>query len=57
MDVNIASVEELQLIKHINDARGPLIVSARPFTSVDQLTRVKGIAAGRLADIKAEGIA
>lgn len=29
----------------------------RPFASVDELVRVKGIAKKRLADIKAEGIA
>ncbi len=29
----------------------------KPFASVDQLTRVRGIAAKRLADIKQEGIA
>ncbi|MBT6400137.1 MAG: DUF1524 domain-containing protein [Verrucomicrobia bacterium] len=57
VDINIASVEELMRIKHISDVRAPLVVSSRPYTSVDQLTRVKGIAAGRLADIKAEGIA
>ena len=57
VDINIASVEELKRIKHISDVRAPLVVDSRPYTSIDQLTRVKGIAAGRLADIKAEGIA
>ena len=57
VDINVASVEELKRIKHISDARAPLVVDSRPYTSLDQLTRVKGIAAGRLADIKAEGIA
>jgi DNA uptake protein ComE-like DNA-binding protein len=57
VDINIASVEELMRIKHISTARAPDVVSSRPYTSLDQLTRVKGIAAGRLADIKAEGIA
>jgi len=57
VDINIASIEELMRIKHISDVRAPLVVSARPYTSIDQLTRVKGIAAGRLADIKAQGIA
>jgi DNA uptake protein ComE-like DNA-binding protein len=57
VDINIASVIELMRIKHISTARAPDVVSSRPYTSLDQLTRVKGIAAGRLADIKAEGIA
>jgi DNA uptake protein ComE-like DNA-binding protein len=57
VDINIASVEDLMRIKHISTARAPDVVSSRPYTSLDQLTRVKGIAAGRLADIKAEGIA
>jgi DNA uptake protein ComE-like DNA-binding protein len=57
VDINTASTEELMRIKHISTARAPDVVSSRPYTSLDQLTRVKGIAAGRLADIKAEGIA
>jgi len=57
VDINTASIEELMRIKHISTARAPDVVSSRPYTSLDQLTRVKGIAAGRLAGIKAEGIA
>lgn len=55
IDINSASKEQLQNIVHIGDVRADLIIEARPFSSVDDLTRVKGIAAGRLADIVAEG--
>ena len=45
------------MIVHIGPARAAQIVSLRPFSSVDDLIRVKGIGPQRLADIKAQGIA
>jgi competence protein ComEC len=57
VNVNTASSEELQLIIHIGPARAQEIIEKRPFGSVDDLTRITGIAAARLADIKAQGIA
>jgi competence protein ComEC len=47
----------LDKIKHIGPARAAEMLMLRPFTSLDDLVRIKGIAAARLADIKAEGIA
>lgn len=57
VDINTASLEELQRITHIGSARAAGIINLRPFNSVDGLTRVSGIAAGRLADIKSQGLA
>ena len=57
ININTASFEELQQIIHIGPARAADLISLRPFSSVDALTRISGIAAGRLADIKAQGLA
>lgn len=57
ININTASLEEIKKIKHIDEKRGQELISLRPFSSVDGLTRINGIAAGRLKDIKAEGIA
>lgn len=57
VDINTASATELENIIHIGPARAQSIIDARPFKTVDDLTKVNGIAKGRLADIKAEGIA
>ncbi|QKS72551.1 MBL fold metallo-hydrolase [Paenalkalicoccus suaedae] len=57
IDINSASFDELQGIIHIGPERAEELISLRPFNSVDDLTRVNGIAAGRLGDIVAEGAA
>ena len=57
VDLNTASVQELEKIIHIGPARAELIMAARPFGSVEQLVQVKGIAATRLADIVRQGVA
>jgi DNA uptake protein ComE-like DNA-binding protein len=60
IDVNTASAKELERIIHIGPERAGQIVELRkekPFRNVDELVRVKGIAAVRLADIKKEGLA
>ncbi|MGM0524305.1 MAG: MBL fold metallo-hydrolase [Bacillota bacterium] len=57
VDINTASKEQLMTIIHIGDERADQLIQLRPFDSVDQLTRIKGIAAGRLKDIKAENVA
>jgi competence ComEA-like helix-hairpin-helix protein len=60
VDINIAAAAELQRIIHIGPARAAEIVQLRqqrPFASVDQLTRVRGIAAARLRDINQQGLA
>ena len=57
IDVNSATAEELDKIIHIGPVRAAEMIQIRPFTSLDDLVRIKGIAAGRLADIKAQGLA
>ena len=57
VDINRASAARLELIIHIGPKRALQIIRLRPFKSVDGLTRVKGIAAKRLADIKRQGVA
>ena len=60
IDINTASAEELQDIIHIGPAYAEQIIElrqARPFTSLDELTRVQGIGEGRLADIQEQGLA
>ncbi|NMB00817.1 MAG: MBL fold metallo-hydrolase [Firmicutes bacterium] len=60
VDINTASVEELQRIIHIGPALAQEIVRQReihPFKSIEELKRVSGIGEKRLADIKSEGLA
>lgn len=57
VDLNAASREALMTIVHIGDARVEDVIAGRPYSDVDSLTKVNGIAAGRLADIKTEGLA
>lgn len=57
VNINSASSADLQRIIHIGPDRAAEIIRLRPFRSVDDLTRVSGIGAARLADIKAQGLA
>lgn len=60
INLNTAPPEDLEVIVHIGPERASQVVelrSSRPFRSVDDLERVNGIAAGRLADIKRQGLA
>ena len=44
-------------IKHIGPSRAAQILELRPFSSLDDLVRIKGIGEKRLAEIKDEGLA
>ena len=57
VDINAASLAELDKIKHIGPARAAALVELRPFRSVDDMERIKGIGPQRLQEIKAQGIA
>ncbi|SNR64789.1 Helix-hairpin-helix motif-containing protein [Haloechinothrix alba] len=57
VDINTASRRALQQIYEIGPERADQVVNLRPFSSVDDLTRMNGIAEGRLGGIKNEGIA
>ena len=57
IDINTASARELEAIIHIGEVRAREIVALRriqPFQSVQDLTRVNGIAVARVRDIIAE---
>lgn len=56
IDLNTASITELDRIVHIGPSRAQQIVDLRPFASVDELVRVDGIGAARLGDIVAQGL-
>lgn len=57
IDINTASVQELEEIIHIGPARAQDMIESRPFSSVEDMTRISGIAASRLVDIKSQGVA
>lgn len=54
IDINDASLINLQNIIHINNARAAEIIELRPFESIEQLTEVNGIGPKRLEEIIAE---
>lgn len=55
VDVNEADAEELAMLKHVDDDIAAQIIALRPFSSVDDLDRVNGLAAGgpKLAELVA----
>ncbi len=55
ININTATVQQLQEIVHISEARAEEITRLRPFASLDELTRVSGIGPARLEDIRDEG--
>jgi competence protein ComEC len=57
IDINSASFEELQQIHQIGPDRAQQIIDLRPFSSVDDMTRISGIGPARLDEIKAQGLA
>lgn len=57
IDINTAPVVDLMKIIHIGEARARELISLRPFSSVDDLIRIKGIGEARIQDIKQQGLA
>lgn len=55
VDLNKASVDELEQIVHLGEERAEEVMKLRPITAANQLTDINGIGDGRLADIIAEG--
>ncbi len=57
VDLNTASLEELQRIIHMGPVRAQEIIAGRPWHSVDELLGIDGIGQVRLAEIKKQGLA
>lgn len=55
IDINSASIEDVQEIIHIGPARAEDLVNLRPFSSVNDLKRISGIGPARIDDINAQG--
>lgn len=57
LDLNLASTAELQQLDGIGESLAEAIIAARPFDKLEELTRVKGIGAGKLEAIRTQGLA
>ncbi len=57
IDINSAPLEDLVKIIHIGEVRAKELISLRPFSSLDDLARIKGIGDSRVNDIKKQGLA
>lgn len=57
VDINSASLEELETIKGIGPVIAERIIEERPFEKIEELDRVKGIGNKTLEKIKQEGVA
>ena len=57
IDINSATKEELAQIIHIADKRAEQMITLRPFSSVDDMVRIVGIAEITLNNIKNQGLA
>lgn len=57
ININTATVEELEEIWQIGPARAQTMLALRPFVSVDDMVRVPGITVGALERIKGQGLA
>jgi len=57
VNINAATIEELQTITGVGPAYAQRIIDNRPFSSLDDLIRVKGIGEKTLQKIKDQGLA
>lgn len=57
IDINAASLQDLEKIVGIGAALSQRIMDMRPFYSLDELAKVRGIGAGTLENIKKQGLA
>ncbi len=52
IDLNTADAETLQTLPGVGPSTARAIIAARPFSSVDELEKVSGIGAAKLADLR-----
>lgn len=57
VNVNTALKDKLLDIIHIGEKRAEELIQLRPFSSLDDLDRIKGIGPARVQDIKNQGLA
>lgn len=57
ININTATTEEIKKIVHIGADRAEDLIELRPFNSIEELSRIKGIGEARIEDIKEEGLA
>ena len=57
IDINSASLEELDLLSGIGPVKSQAIVDSRPFDNIDELIDVNGIGEVTLQNIKTQGLA
>jgi len=57
VNINTATLEELDLLVGIGPAYAKDIMNSRPYSSVDDLIRARNIGEARLAKIKSQGLA
>lgn len=57
VNINSATAEEIEKIVHIGAERAEDLIKLRPYNSVNDLSRIKGIGEARIEDIKEEGLA
>jgi hypothetical protein len=57
VDINSASLVQLESITAVGPAIGQRIIDSRPYSSLDDLTKVKGIGEKTLEKIKSQGMA
>ncbi len=57
VEINMASPQQLETLTGIGPVKAQAIIDARPFSSVDDLLRVKGIGEKTLQKIKDQGLA
>ena len=55
VDLNDSSPAELEGLPHVGPARAAAIVAGRPWHDAAELTRIRGIAGARLAEIRDSG--
>ncbi|WP_458527260.1 helix-hairpin-helix domain-containing protein [Onishia taeanensis] len=56
IDLNSASTEQLDTLPNIGPARAEDIIDARPWPSIESLTRISGLGPSRVGDIRDSGL-